>query len=179
MSGALLKVDTDRQTQLYAVLKRTPSVAGAAILSTKIAPMRDIMNRRSILMTTIMTAFGVVLVVGVVHNSARITLSERDNELASLRVPGFTRGEVTQLLLAEQPIVTSAAIPVGCSLGALACRLLVPLFDRGLLRMPFELSGSTFGFSSLVALGAAALTGALVDERITRLDLIAVLKTRE
>ncbi len=179
MSGALLKVDTDRQAQLYAVLKRTPAVAGVAIRSTTIASIRDIMNRSFILMTTIMTAFGVVLVVGVVYNSARITLSERGNELASLRVLGFTRGEVAQLLLAEQAIVTLAAIPVGCSLGALACRLLVPLFDRELFRLPFELSGSTFGFASLVALGAAALSAALVAGRITRLDLIAVLKTRE
>lgn len=179
MSGALLKIDTTRERQLYAELKRTPAVAGVSIRSTTLATIHDIMNRSFILMTSIMSAFGIVLVIGVVYNSARIALSERGNELASLRVLGFTRVEVAQLLLGEQAIVILAAIPAGCALGVLISRLLVPLFDRELFRLPFELTGATLGFASLVALGAAALSSALVATRITRLDLIAVLKSRE
>ena len=179
MSGALLKIDPARQDQLYGRLKRTPAVAGVSIRSTTLTTIREIMNRSFILMTMMMTAFGIVLVVGVVYNSARISLSERGNELASLRVLGFTRWEVVQLLLGEQAIITLAAIPAGCALGVLICRLLVPLFNREMFRLPFVLHGSIFGFGSLVALGAAALSAALVAVRIARLDLIAVLKTRE
>jgi len=137
------------------------------------------MNRSFILMTIVMTSFGVVLVAGVVYNSARIALSERGNELASLRVLGFTRVEVGQLLLGEQTILTIIAIPAGCALGALICRLLVPSFDREVFRLPFVLTRATFGFASLVTLGSAALAACLVAGRIARLDLIAVLKARE
>ena len=92
---------------------------------------------------------------------------------------GFTRWEVGQLLLGEQALLTLAAIPVGCALGASICRLLVPAFDRELFRLPFVLTGATFGFASLVTLGSATLAACIVAGRIARLDLIAVLKSRE
>lgn len=131
------------------------------------------------MMTTVMTSFAAVLVVGVVYNSARIALSERGNELASLRVLGFSKAEVTSLLLGEQVILTLSAIPLGFGLGAAACRLLVPVFDRELFRLPFILSTRTFGFAALVTLVSAVISGCLIIGRIARLDLIAVLKSRE
>lgn len=179
ISGALLQVDRSREPALYASLKHTPAIAAVSIRSATLQTIRDIMNRSFILMTTVMTGFGIVLVAGVVYNSVRIGLSERGSELASLRVLGFTRMEVGQLLLGEQVLLTLAAIPAGCALGALICRLLIPVFDRDLFRLPFVLTGATFGFASLVTLGSAALAACLVADRIARLDLIAVLKSRE
>ena len=179
ISGALLQVDRSREPALYASLKRTPAVSAVSIRAATLQTVREMMNRSFILMTIVMTAFGIVLVAGVVYNSVRIALSERGNELASLRVLGFTRVEVGQLLLGEQALLTLIAIPAGCALGASICRLLVPLFDRELFRLPFVLTSATFGFASLVTLGSAGLAACLVADRIARLDLIAVLKSRE
>ncbi len=179
LSGAALEVDQSRELPLYSALKRTPAVAAVSIRGATLQTIRDMMNRSFILMTLVMTGFGVVLVAGVVYNSVRIALSERGNELASLRVLGFTRAEVGQLLLGEQALLTIFAIPAGCALGALICWLLVPAFDRELFRLPFVLTGATFGFASLVTLGSAALAACIVAGRIARLDLIAVLKSRE
>jgi putative ABC transport system permease protein len=179
ISGAVLQVDKSLEPALFASLKRTPAVAAVSIRSATLQTIRDIMNRSFILMTIVMTGFGVVLVAGVVYNSVRIALSERGNELASLRVLGFTRVEVGQLLLGEQALLTLLAIPAGCALGAMVCRLLVPAFERELFRLPFTLTGATFGFASLVTLASATLAGSIVAGRIARLDLIAVLKARE
>lgn len=179
ISGALLQVDSTREAALYASLKHTPAIATVSIRSATLRTIREIMDRSFILMTLVMTGFGVILVAGVVYNSVRIALSERANELASLRVLGFTRVEVGQLLLGEQALLCLVAVPAGCALGALLAWLLVPAFDRELFRLPFVLTGATFGFASLVTLGSAALAAALVAGRIARLDLIAVLKSRE
>ena len=179
ISGAVLQVDKSREAALFASLKRTPAVSAVSIRSATLDAIRDIINRSFILMTIVMTGFGIVLVAGVVYNSVRIALSERGNELASLRVLGFTRVEVARLLLGEQSLLTLAAIPAGCVLGAIICRLLVPAFDRDLFRLPFTLTSGTFGFASLVTIGSAALAGLVVAGRIARLDLIAVLKSRE
>ena len=130
-------------------------------------------------MTIIMSAFAVVLVVGVVYNSARIALSERGNELASLRVLGFSKREVAGLLLGEQGLLTLAAIPLGLAIGAVICRMLIPVFDREMFRLPFVLTPVTFDFAALVTVASAALSGLLVARRIATLDLIAVLKSRE
>jgi putative ABC transport system permease protein len=179
VSGALLQVDHSRDPDLYAALKRIPAVAAVAIRAAMLQTIRDVMNRSFIMMTVVMTAFAAVLVVGVVYNSARIALSERGNELASLRVLGFSKAEVTALLLGEQAVVTLLAIPVGFALGAQTCRLLVPVFDRELFRLPFVLTSATFAFAALITLASAVLSAGLVIGRISRLDLIAVLKSRE
>lgn len=179
VSGARLRIDTAYAPELYATLKRTPAVAGVTIRSATVQSIRQIMNRSFIIMTWVMTGFGVVLVVGVVYNSARIALSERGAELASLRILGFTRSEVTQLLLGEQGLIVLAAIPLGGALGALLCRMLVPVFDRELFRLPFVFTRSTVAFAALITLGAALVSAVLVTVRIAGLDLIAVLKSRE
>ena len=179
ISAALLQVDPSREVQLYDTLKRTPGIAAVTTRSAMLQTIHDVMNRSFVMMTIVMTGFAAVLVVGVVYNSARIALSERGNELASLRVLGFSKAEVTGLLLGEQAILTFVAIPVGLGLGATACWLLVPVFDRELFRLPFVLTGDTFGFAALITLAAAVLSAVLVIGRIAGLDLIAVLKSRE
>jgi len=179
ISGAFLQVDQLKDQDLYDALKRMPAVGAVAIRSAMLQTIQDVMNRSFIMMTIVMTTFAAVLVVGVVYNSARIALSERGNELASLRVLGFSKVEVAALLLGEQAVLTLLAVPVGCALGAAICWLLVPVFDRELFRLPFVLSLDTFGFAALITLGSAGLSAGLVIGRIARLDLIAVLKSRE
>ncbi len=114
-----------------------------------------------------------------VYNGARIALSERGHELASLRVLGFTKGEIAIILLGEQAILTAAAIPFGFALGYGISALLVHAVESDLYRMPLVMSGKTFAFSFIVILTAAAMSGAMVAGRLRRLDLVAVLKTRE
>ena len=179
VSGAALVIDRSQEAALYAALERLPAVGGVAIRSAMLQSIRDTMNRSFIVMTVVMTAFAAVLVVGVVYNSARIALSERGHELASLRVLGFTPREVAVLLLGEQALLVAAGIVAGFGLGAAACRALVPLFDRELFRLPFALSDETFGFAAVVTIAAAAVSGLLVARRMRHLDLVAVLKTRE
>lgn len=179
LSGAALQVDRSREESLYRELKRTPAVGAVAVRAAMLETVREIMNRSFILMTIIMSGFAVVLVIGVVYNSARIALSERGNELASLRVLGFSKREVTGLLLGEQVLLTLAAIPLGFAIGAAICRMLVPVFDREMFRLPFVLTPVTLDFAALVTVVSAAFSGLLVARRIATLDLIAVLKSRE
>jgi putative ABC transport system permease protein len=126
-----------------------------------------------------MIFFACVIAMGVVYNGARIALSERGRELASLRVLGFTRREVGLMLVGEQAILTVAAIPIGFGLGYLLCLLISKAYDTELFRFPVVLSSKTFAFAFLVILGAAVLSSILVLRRIATLDLVAVLKTRE
>ncbi len=179
VSAVLLQVDRSKEHALFQVLKQMPAVGAVAVRSAMLQSIREVMNRSFVMMTIVMTSFAAVLVVGVVYNSARIALSERGNELVSLRVLGFSKAEVTALLIGEQVILTLVAIPLGFGLGAAMCRLLVPVFDRELFRLPFILSAGTFGFAALITFFSAAISAGLVIRRIARLDLIAVLKSRE
>lgn len=178
-SGAYLRIETDKALQVYERLKRMPAMAGVAVAHAVQQSVRETMARAFFFFSSILLVFACVIIAGMVYNSARIALSERGNELASLSVLGFTQREVAFLLLGEQVAVLALAMPVGLGLGYGLCALLVPLFDRDMFRVPLVITPWSYAYAVLAAALAAALSGVLVARRIRRLDLIAVLKTRE
>jgi putative ABC transport system permease protein len=137
------------------------------------------MDRSFTFFSVILALFASVIVVGMVYNSVRIALSERGNELASLRVLGFTEREIVVILLGEQALLTLCAIPVGLAIGYGLCALLVPAFDREMFRLPLVLGKWSYIYPVVAVLIAALFSGLLVARRLRHLDLIAVLKTRE
>jgi putative ABC transport system permease protein len=115
----------------------------------------------------------------VVYNNARISLAERSRDLATLRVIGFTRAEISAILLGELAVLTLAAIPLGLALGYLFAAWAVLGLDTEVYRIPLIIHRATYGFAVAVVLIGAAISGLIVRERLDHLDLIAVLKTRE
>ncbi len=179
ISGAYLAIDEQHAGDLYASLKNLPAVGGVAFREALLKSFQEILDRSVVTATLINIVFACIIAFGVVYNGARIALSERGNELASLRVLGFTRREVSTILLGEQAVLTLAAIPLGFSFGILLSWLLSLKLDTEFYRMPLLFTSSTFGLSLIVVLTAAAVSGTLVARRLNELDLIAVLKTRE
>lgn len=179
VSGAFLEVDPLHADTLYARLKEIPAVAGVTIRTAMLESFRETIAESLTISNFAMIFFACVIAMGVVYNGARIALSERGRELASLRVLGFTRREVGLMLVGEQAILTAAAIPLGFVIGWLLCALISNAYDTELYRFPLVLTSRTYGFAFLVILTAAILSSLLVLRRIATLDLVGVLKTRE
>ena len=179
VTGALLLVDPAREAELSRRLKLLPAVAGTAYKQAMIASFRDIIAANTNLMLTINLLFAGVIAFGVVYNSARVSLSERSRELASLRVLGFTRAEISLILLGELWAVTLAALPVGALMGYLLAAAVIGMVDSEVYRFPVVLSRQAIALSSLAVVAAAIASGLLVRRQLDRLDLVAVLKIRE
>ena len=179
VSGAFLSVDPLDAETLYAELKTMPQVRGVAVRETTVESFEETLAKSMGIMTTILVLFSSAIAVGMIYNSARIALSERGRELASMRVLGFSRSEVGWMLLGEQVVLTALAIPVGFALGYGVSALMPILIKSELYRLPFYLSRETFVFSVQVVVVAAAASAFLVRRRLDRIDLIEVLKTRE
>jgi putative ABC transport system permease protein len=130
-------------------------------------------------MASIYTALATIIAFGVVYNSARISLSERARELASLRVLGFTRGEVFRILLLELALLTLIAQPPGWLMGYGLAGIMQNNLAGELMRVRLIVENTTYAFSSAIVIGAAAVSALIVRRRVDRLDLIAVLKTRD
>lgn len=131
------------------------------------------------MMVTIYAGLAIIVAAGVIYNSARIQLSEQARELASLRVLGFTRAEVSRVLLLELAILVILAQPLGWLIGYAFAWLTIQGFSSDLYRVPLIIDVSTYAWSSIVVIGAALAAALLVRRRVDRLDLISVLKTRE
>ena len=179
LSGAFLKVDSAQTDALYDRLKDTPAVAGVGLKRTAIESFNKTLAETFYVMIFFNLLFSSVIAGGVVYNAARVSLSERSRELASLRVLGFTRGEISFILLGELGAVTLMAIPIGMVLGYVFAALLVAAFNTELYRFPLVVSARTFAYAASAVLVAATLSGLAVRRRLDHLDLVAVLKTRE
>jgi putative ABC transport system permease protein len=179
LSGVFLKVDGAAVDRLYDRLKATPAVAGVALKGTAIESFEKTLAETFYVMIFFNLLFSGVIAGGVVYNAARVSLSERTRELASLRVLGFTRGEISFILLGELAAVTLLAIPVGLLLGYVFAGLLVAAFNTELYRFPLVITARTYAYGASAVLVAATLSGLAVRRRLDHLDLVAVLKTRE
>lgn len=179
VSGARVSVDPSQLPDLYRAVKETPAVASIALQDASRQRFRETIEQNITIMTTVYTALAVIITFGVIYNSARIQLSERARELASLRVFGFTRGEVSGVLITELGVMVLLAQPLGWLLGYLFSWSVVKGFESDLFRVPFVINTATFAFSSLVVVGVAAISALIVRRRIDHLDLVSVLKTRE
>jgi putative ABC transport system permease protein len=127
----------------------------------------------------VLTVFAATIAVGVVYNNARIQLAERAWELASLRVLGFTRHEVSVLLLGELALEIALAIPLGFVAGFWLVALLVSLMPHEVLEFPMVIFPRTYLYAGAMVAAAGVASALVVRNRIDRLDLVAVLKTRE
>lgn len=172
-------VDSAALAQFLRRLKDIPAVATVSTRAQAITALRDTMAQSITIVIDFYVVLGAIISFGVVYNAARIALSERGRELASLRVIGFTRWEVGYILLGELALLVVAALPAGCVLGYGLAWLMSRAMETKLFRIPFVVTPHTFGIAMTIALLSAVASGLIVAWRINRLDLIAVLKTRE
>ncbi|MCG8343371.1 MAG: FtsX-like permease family protein [Chlorobiales bacterium] len=179
VTAAYLRIDGTESEKLFADFKEMPDVAGTSMLKAMQESFEELIAQSMTTSTVILTTFASILAFAVVYNGARISLSERARELSSLRVLGLTRHEIAFILLGEQAILTAIAIPVGFLIGIGLSVLLALALSSELYRMPVVFSNFNFVFALIVIVAVALFSGIMVHYRLNRLDLIAVLKTRE
>jgi putative ABC transport system permease protein len=179
LSGAFLAVNRDDEEELYRRVKSSPRVAGVLLKRAALESFQKTIAKNIAIIRTVNMLFAAVIAFGVVYNSARISLSERSRELATLRVIGFRRGEISYILLGELAALTALAIPAGLLLGYVMSAAILEMFQTELYRIPFVIAPRTFARAGVTTLVAAAISAAAVRRRLDHLDLVAVLKTRE
>lgn len=179
ISGVHMAVDPAREADLFKELKATPAASFVAIQKVAIQKFRDTLAQNITIMVSVYVSLAAIIAFGVVYNFARISLSEQGREMASLRVLGFTRREVSGLLLGELAAVVIIAQPLGWLIGRGIAWLVVSGMTTELYQVPLVVGREVYAYASLVVVAAAVISGFAVRGRIDRLDMIEVLKTRE
>jgi putative ABC transport system permease protein len=174
-----LSLDENRKEDFYGAVKSMPTVSGVALQRVSLANFRKTIALLITTMASIYTGLAAVIAFGVVYNNARISLSERARELASLRVLGFTRGEVLRILLLELAILTMIAQPPGWVMGYGLAWVMKANLAGELMRVRLVVEHSTYVIATAIVVTAAIISAAIVRDRINKLDLVAVLKTRD
>ena len=179
ISGAYLQLDSAREKNVYAELKDRPGVAGVTLKKVMIESFMEQMSDNMLKMRGFVLFFACVISIGVVYSSARIAFSERGRDLATLRVIGLTRGEVSGILLGELAVLTLVAIPLGLLIGYGHSFLMSQAMSTDMFRIPFVVRPATYGMAILVILLASTASGLIVRRKIDQLDMITALKIKE
>ncbi|MBN1664279.1 MAG: ABC transporter permease [Deltaproteobacteria bacterium] len=179
ISGVSVIVDPLHKKDIYKRLVHIPRVAGAVVVKDEIRNFYDTMAQSMLFFTFVATLMAGVITFGVVYNSARIALSERSRELSSLRVLGYTRGEISYILLGELAILTLAAIPLGFVIGRGLCSYIAEAAASDIFRIPVVIEPATYAMAAAVVMVSAAVSGLIVRHRLDHLNLVEVLKARE
>lgn len=179
VSGAYLAVDAAHWDDLLSHAKKTPRIGAFSIMRDVKTSFDKVTGKMMGTIQAIYSAFATIVAFGVVYNGALIALSERSQDLATLRVIGFTHGEVATVLIGELALLTLLAIPIGLCIGSQLANWLVQVSSTESVRMPLVLTPQTYATATLVVLLSSALSFAVVSRRIRNLDLIGVLKVKE
>ncbi len=179
VNSVQLRVDTGADRRVRLRLKELPKVIGVVHKQSLIDRFYAQTGESMWWMTIILTGFAGTIAVGVVYNNARVALSLRSRDLASLRILGFTRGEISAVLLGELGAQLILAIPIGLVLGTWWSHAIMSTVDPEVYRMPIVIASHTYAFAAAVTAAAGMCSALLVRRKLDRLDLIAVLKTRE
>ncbi|MFM8865645.1 MAG: ABC transporter permease [Limnohabitans sp.] len=174
-----LAVDRGRELDLLQALQQRPRVAGAFSKAVMLRNVQGITARNLLIFSAVLTTFACVIAIGVVYNQTRIALAERAWELASLRVLGFTQGEVSALLLGEWLLASLVALPLGGWAGYGLSATLVRLIQTDEFFFAVHIRPATYAFASVCVVVAAVMSAWIVHRRIRHLDLVGVLKVRE
>ncbi|MBL0149456.1 MAG: ABC transporter permease [Ideonella sp.] len=174
-----IAVERGREPELLQATKGLPRIVGAFSKATMLRNMQEVSARNVRIMSTVLTMFAAVIAIGVVYNNARIALAERTWELASLRVLGFTRAEVSALLLGEMALSIAVALPLGMLLGYGLVHLIAGMLQSDQFMFPVVILPRTYAWAAICVVLAGIGSALVVRRRIDRLDMVAALKTRE
>lgn len=179
VTGALLAIDRERLGAIYKKMIDMPKVAGTAVRADEIRNFYDTQAEVLLFFTFIASVLASTIAFGVIYNSARIALSERSRELASLRVLGYTKSEISYIFLGELAVITLASLPLGFVLGRIISAYIAGALSSDLYRIPLVIKTDTYAFAAAVVLASAVVSGLIVRYRLGHLDLVEALKARE
>ncbi|HVO30445.1 MAG TPA: FtsX-like permease family protein, partial [bacterium] len=179
VSGASLTIEPGREEEVFADLARRPGIVSALPVADVIETFNQTIGGMVTTYVSMFAIFAGVIAVGVVYNAARITFAERARELASLRILGFTRREVTTLLLGELSVELVVGIPLGWGMGTALSWGAARAFENDQISMPLVISTYTYAFATAVVLASAGASAIAVRRMLNRLDLVEVLKAGE
>ena len=179
VSGAYLAVDHTRWGEFMRKLKDTPAAAVVMVKKDQLVAFRETTGKSIGIIRKLYFVLAMIVAFGVVYNSARIALSERSRELATLRVVGFSLSEVRLVLVGELAILVLIALPFGLIFGRGIALFIMSSFSTETVRLPIVIEASTYSVSVLVVLAASIFSFAIVSRMVGKLDMVGVLKARD
>jgi putative ABC transport system permease protein len=176
---AHLLVDSGQVEAVQRELNRMPQVASAARKQLLIDEFRRDRGAIGPVFATVLTLFAATLALSITYNNARVSLSTRARELASLRVLGFSRAEVARVLTGELAVQVLLGVALGMLLGRALVSTMLASSELEAIRFTKHIGVHAYALAALVTLSGGFVSAQLVRRKLDKLDMTEALKTRQ
>ncbi len=163
---------------LRARYQESEMVAGVDGTDEKIQEIRDLLESFGVVMY-LYVLVGVIMAFAIIYSSSFIILSERNRELASMKVLGMSSREVFSVITFEQWFIGILAILAGLPLAQGLMFLLADALDTDLYTIPTDLSLESLFMGGLITAISILIAQMFALKKVEQLDLVGVLKSRE
>jgi len=181
ISKVQMKTDPDPryEKQFLNQLKQLPVVQGISSGRKEKELLQTTMTDQLMISLTITIIFSGLIFFGSVLNSSLISLSERQQETATLHVLGYSSQEIASLFLQESLILNLIGITFGLPLGILLNWLMCKSVETDLFRIPVVVDPWSLVMTVFVGLGFTLLAHIPLKRAIDHLDWANALNVKE
>lgn len=179
LSGALLDWDPAAAPDAVQRLQQTPGIRSVGTRDAALRAFSETAETHMRVTSAFLLLFAAVIACGIVYNHARLSLSERERDFASLRVIGYLPREVSAIFLGEIAALTLLALPFGALLGRGLAGLVVDGLQTELYHLNLVVLPSSYATGMLAVAAASAAAAFAVRRRLNRLDPVVALKAQE
>lgn len=165
--------------QFYRELKTIPSIQAVSAIRDQKHKLQHVLVEQMTISIGIVIAFAGMLFFGSILNSSLISLAERQQEIATFRVLGYTPLQVGTIFIRESLLVNLTGTLLGIPLGIFLGHLIVRLYDFELFRMPFVLTPESMAFTFLLGLTFTVTAHWPVQRTINRMNWLEALNVKE
>ena len=181
INGVQLAVAPDPAARraLYRELKQLPSVQAVTARADTIRTVRETLVKNQRVFIALLVLFSGAIFFGSVLNSSLVSLAEREREVATLLVLGYTPWQVGGLFLRESMLTNVTGTLLGLPLGYLLSVGITIAYDTEMFRIPVVDPTRIGWLTFLLGIGFGLLAHLWVQRSILKLDWLEALKTKE
>ncbi|WP_297427243.1 FtsX-like permease family protein [Clostridium sp.] len=178
-SSAVLKLDSNNfESEVKNELKDMPGVTSVESKSDSLnALLKNMGATQSSVGTMIMLA--AILLIAVLYNIATINIFERQRELATLKVLGFTNNEIKKLIFHENYIITIFGMLVGLPFGKWLGSYMMKMSSTESYTIPYVVELRSYIITVILTLVFTFITNLILMRKIKSIDMLEVLKNKE
>ncbi|MDR2771557.1 MAG: ABC transporter permease [Clostridiales Family XIII bacterium] len=174
VTGFFMNTDDPRAENKLLELPAVASVSSLAATRETFQEYTQIMN----VFIFVMVLLSGILGFAIVYNATIISIGERDREFSSLRVLGFSGGDIFRLLLKENNVISAVGIIAGVPLANLFLRYSSDIFSTEQYTMQLRAAPAHYLQGMLLTVFFIVLAQAMTYRKIQKLDFMAALKNR-
>jgi putative ABC transport system permease protein len=178
-NGALMSVERGSVEKLEKTLKDYPAVASIQPKSRQIKAFEETIQSSMYIATIQLLVFAGLISFSIIFTMTTVSISERQRELASLRVIGLSTSEVAGIVFNENLLLALLGIVLGIPAGMLSGKLILGVYNTDLYRFPAVIYPFSIFIAAVIAFVFVLVANWFSYRKIEKLDMVQVLKTRE